>query len=106
MDAYLRSQHVNADFPNWKSQQGQVMSPLIPEMLKLNLSEPMEHLRVPVLFVCGGLDTIVQEVTMRRDYENYRGPKKFVLLEHSHHLPFIDEPNALADALGSFLREQ
>ena len=106
MDAYLRSQHLNADFPSWKSQQGQVMSPLIPEMLKLNLSEPMEHLRIPVLFVCGGLDTIVREVTMRRDYENYRGPKKFVMLEHSHHLPFIDEPDALADALRSFLREQ
>ena len=106
MDAYLRSQHVDADFPNWRSQQGQVMGPLIPEMLKVNLSEPMENLHVPVLFVCGGLDTIVREVTMRRDYENYRGPKTFVLLEHSHHLPFIDEPALLADALRTFLSKQ
>lgn len=106
MDAYLKSQHVDSDFPHWRSQQEQVMGPLIPEMLNLNLSEAMQNLRVPVLFVCGGLDTIVREATMRRDYESYRGPKRFVLLEHSHHLPFIDEPESLAEALRIFLGER
>jgi hypothetical protein len=40
---------------------------------------------------------------MRRDYDNYRGPKSFVLLKNSHHLSFIDEPDNLTSALRTFL---
>jgi pimeloyl-ACP methyl ester carboxylesterase len=103
MDAFLKNRHVDSDFPNWRSQQQQANGALIPDMLRLNLSEPMDHLHVPVLFISGALDTIVREVTMRRDYENYRGPKSFLLLERSHHLPFIDEPDTLAETLRTFL---
>jgi pimeloyl-ACP methyl ester carboxylesterase len=103
MDAFLRDHHVDKDFPSWKSQQQQANGALIPGMLKLDLTEPMDHLQIPVLFISGAQDTIVREVTMRRDYKNYPGPKSFLLLEHSHHLPFVDEPDALAEALRTFL---
>lgn len=103
MDGFLKSHDVDKDFPTWKAQQQQANVALIPDMLKLNLSEPMSRLHVPVLFVSGALDTIVREVTMRRDYDNYSGPKSFLLLEHSHHLPFIDEPGPLTSALRDFL---
>jgi pimeloyl-ACP methyl ester carboxylesterase len=103
MDAFLSKQHVDKNFPSWKAQQQQANGALIPGMLKLNLTEPMGHLHIPVLFISGALDTIVREVTVRRDYENYHGPKTFLLLEHSHHLPFIDEPDTLAEALRTFL---
>jgi pimeloyl-ACP methyl ester carboxylesterase len=104
MDALLSTLQVDKDFPNWKSQQQQANGALIPDMLKLNLSEPMKALRIPVLFVSGSLDGLTREVTMRRDHDNYRGPKSFVLLQRSHHLPFIDEPDALAEALRTFFR--
>ncbi len=102
MDAFLRAKQVDMDFPNWKSQQQQANAALIPEMLKLDLTRSMKHLRIPVLFMSGGLDTIVREVTMRKDFENYEGPKSFVRLDRSHHLPFIDESVELADELRAF----
>jgi hypothetical protein len=54
------------------------------------------------------LDELIQnprrlEITMRRDYDNCRGPKSFVLLKHSHHLSFIDEPDNLTSELRMFL---
>jgi len=103
MEAFLNNHHVNQVFPNWNSQQGEVNGALIPEMLKINLSDSMARLQIPTQFVSGALDTIVREVTMRRDYDNYRGPKSFVLLKHSHHLSFIDEPDNLTSALRTFL---
>jgi pimeloyl-ACP methyl ester carboxylesterase len=103
MEAFLKHHHVNQDFPNWRSQQGEVNGALIPEMLKINLTDSMARLQVPAQFVSGALDTIVPEATMRRDYTNYRGPKSFVLLTQSHHLPFIDEPANLTSALRTFL---
>jgi proline iminopeptidase len=103
MDAFLKNHHVDQDFPNWRSLQGKVNGALIPEMLRINLTDSIARLQIPALFVSGALDTIVPEATMRRDYANYRGPKSFVLLEQSHHLAFIDEPANLTSALRGFL---
>lgn len=103
MDVFAHRLHIDRDFPDWKSRQQQAIGALIPEMLKLNLDSSMAQLHIPVLFVSGALDTIVRERTMRRDYENYHGPRSFVLLKRSHHLPFVDQPDALARALRGFL---
>jgi pimeloyl-ACP methyl ester carboxylesterase len=102
-DAFVKSHHIDTDFPDWRARQGQAMGALIPGLLKLDSSEPMRDLQIPVLFVDGALDTIVGEVTMRRDYDNYQGPKSFRRLEHSHHLPFVDETDLLTEVLREFL---
>ena len=103
METFLNSHHINQDFPNWQAQQGDVIGALIPEMLQIDLTNSMTRLQIPTLFVSGALDTIVSKATMRRDYDNYLGPKAFALLKHSHHLPFIDEPDELTRALRTFL---
>ena len=61
---------------------------------------------VPALFVCGNNDAIVPCKGMRRDYEKYGGEKRFVVLDDSHHLPFLDEPETLAQEVSSFLTGQ
>ena len=69
-----------------------------------------------LLFLHGGPGNVVAGVrqfqpmsgpqtSMRRDYALYSGPKKFVLLNDSHHLPFIDEPDAVARTVREFLLE-
>ncbi len=103
MDAFLRRLNVDVDYPDWRERQGSINSAMMQQVLEIDLSEPFSSLDIPVLFVSGALDTIVTEKTMRRDYDNYRGQKSFVLLEHSHHLPFVDQPDELAQAVRRFL---
>jgi pimeloyl-ACP methyl ester carboxylesterase len=103
MDAFIKSHHIDTDFPDWRARQGRAIGALIPDLLKLDSSERLRDLQIPVLFVNGALDTIVGEGTMRRDFENYQGPKSFQRLEHSHHLPFVDEADLLTEILRKFL---
>jgi proline iminopeptidase len=103
MDAFIKSHHIDTDFPDWRTRQGRAIGALIPGLLKLDSSERMRDLQIPLLFVNGALDTIVGEVTMKRDFEIYQGPKSFQRLEHSHHLPFVDETDLLTDVLRKFL---
>ena len=71
----------------------------------MDLTPAISSFDFPALFISGSLDTIVPEITMRRDYDLYSGQKTFVLLEESHHLPFIDQPDELVEAIQSFLSE-
>lgn len=103
MDAFVKRHHIDTDFPDWRDQQGKAINALVPGLVKLDSSERMRHLRIPVLFVSGALDTIVGEATMRGDYDSYDGPKVFQRMEHSHHLPFVDETDLLTDVLKKFL---
>lgn len=98
-DAFLDEQDVNIDYPGWGERQAAINRTMVEEVLNINLTTSFASLNIPVLFVSGRRDTIVTETTMRRDFENYRGEKAFVLLEDSHHLPFIDQPEELAVAI-------
>jgi pimeloyl-ACP methyl ester carboxylesterase len=51
----------------------------------------------------GADDTIVTSRTVQRDYDNHGGPKTLVVLDGSHHLPFMDQPKALAREMRGFL---
>lgn len=103
MDAVVRKLNIDTDYPHWREQQGKINSAMMQQVLEIDLSASFPSLEIPVLFVSGARDTIVTETTMRREYDNYRGPKSFVLLQESHHLPFIDQPAELAKALRTFL---
>jgi proline-specific peptidase len=105
MESFLESHNINTDYPNWREQQGSINSAMMQQVLEIDLSGSFSSLDIPALFVSGALDTIVTETTMRRDHDNYRGKKSFVLLEESHHLPFIDQPDELAQAVRTFLSE-
>lgn len=103
MDAYLHKLGVDTEYPHWKQQQGAINHAMMQQVLDIDLSALFPSLDIPVLFVSGALDTIVTEKTMRREYDDYGGPKSFVLLRESHHLPFIDQPEELAKAMRAFL---
>lgn len=62
-------------------------------------------LRMPVLLVAGGADQLVplHEVQeMRRAFGI--GPEAVAVMGHSGHLPMLEEPQALTDALAAFAR--
>lgn len=102
MDAYLQELNVDIDYPHWREQQGKVNRAMMQQVLELDLSASFSSLEIPVLFVSGARDAIVTEKTMRREYNDYRGPKSFLLLQESHHMPFIDQPEELAEGIRTF----
>jgi pimeloyl-ACP methyl ester carboxylesterase len=105
MEAFLESHNIDTDYPDWREQHSNINGAMMRQVLEIDLSGSFSSLNVPALFVSGALDTIVTEKTMRRDYDNYHGKKSFVLLEQSHHLPFINQPDELAQAIRTFLSE-
>lgn len=105
MDAYVHKLNIDTDYPHWREQQGKINNAMMQQVLEIDLSASFPSLDIPTLFVSGARDAIVTEMTMRREYDNYRGPKSFLLLQESHHLPFIDQPEELAEAVRTFLSE-
>ena len=96
---------INGEYPNWQERRNTILEAMGQEVSNLDLSPVISSLEIPALFVSSARDAVVPEKTMRRDYENYAGPKQFVVLEDSHHIPFIDQPDDLAEAIRSFLLE-
>jgi proline iminopeptidase len=96
---------VNIDYPNWQERTAEIGRAMIEETLEIDLHGAIASFDIPALFVSGALDTVVPETSMRRDYARYGGKKEFALLEDSHHLPFIDEPDKLVQAVREFLLE-
>lgn len=96
---------LRLEYPNWQERTAEIGGAMIEETLDIDLHDAIASFETPALFVSGALDTVVAEASMRRDYARYGGPKEFILLEDSHHLPFIDEPDALARAVREFLLE-
>ncbi len=105
MDAFVASHDIDRDYPSWRQRQGTINRAMMQQVLEIDLSGSFPSLDIPVLFVSGARDTIVTETTMRREYRDYPGPKSFVLLQESHHLPFVDQPEELAEAIRTFLSE-
>jgi pimeloyl-ACP methyl ester carboxylesterase len=108
MDAFLADNRINEEFPDWGEVQLGTAMALFDEWKELDLDEEISAFEVPALFISGEEDTIVPIQTVRHDYDNYGGEKKLVVLEDSHHLPFMDQPDVLAREIRDFLvnREQ
>lgn len=102
-NALMSRLDVEAEYPDWNERQNRINFAMIPEMMTIDLDDEFSMLKVPALFVSGADDTIITQKTMRRDYDRYGGEKEFIVLEHSHHLPFVDQPDELVRAMREFL---
>lgn len=103
MNAFIADNRINEEFPDWLEEQFSTAVALYDEWKELDLDEEISAFEVPALFVSGEDDTIVPIQTVMRDYDNFGGEKKLVVLEDSHHLPFMDQPDMLAQEIRDFL---
>jgi pimeloyl-ACP methyl ester carboxylesterase len=103
MEAFLADNRIDEEFPNWRDEQLNAATALYAELKELDLDEEISAFDIPALFVSGEDDTISPINSVRRDYANYGGSKKLVVLEDSHHLPFIDQTDLLAREIRDFL---
>ena len=77
---------------------------MLDELYRIHTSDRLAQTRLPILVIVGSRDAITPASSIRRGYEQWGGPKSFVELTESHHLPFVDEPKRFTDAVLGFAR--
>lgn len=101
----IQRYNISQTYPNWAARQSKINQAMRGEISEIDLTNAIASFSIPALFVAGDLDSIVPAESVRRDYDNYAGEKTFVVLENSHHLPFVDQPAELLNTIHSFLSE-
>ena len=90
--------------PEWLNEQRHIESILIDEITDINLTDSVNKLNTPLLCMAGKEDTDVPWYIVKEEFENYGGPKTFILFEKSHHMIFIDEEELFVEKIVKFLR--
>lgn len=101
--AFLQAHDIPKQYPQARQHQRQVRDALFREFVALDLYPQLGSLNLPVLFVAGARDTIAPPGLLELARHAHPGRDQWLLLEDSHHLPFVDEPEALARAMSGFM---
>jgi pimeloyl-ACP methyl ester carboxylesterase len=92
------------NIPAWLKEQKHIESILIEEILSINLADSISNLHTPLLCLAGKEDTDVPWYIVKEEFENYAGPKEFILFENSHHMVFIDEEELFVETVTNYLK--
>jgi pimeloyl-ACP methyl ester carboxylesterase len=90
--------------PEWQDTQISISKTMYAELERLNVEPGLKAQRTPLLVIVGTKDAIVPPDVMRAGYNAYGGRKHWVELSESHHLSFVDEPDAFVKAVVAFAR--
>ena len=105
MTKVLAGTGLSEDDRDWRAGQLLIGELMYPEVRRINLEAEVRDLRTPLLLIAGRRDAEVPWEDLVFGYENYGGPKKFVLIDNSHHIVFVDEPDRFVDAVAAFTSE-
>ncbi|HYL99004.1 MAG TPA: alpha/beta hydrolase [Blastocatellia bacterium] len=88
---------------SWGNAELGVVKAMYAELSRVNMEPQLPQLKTPLLVIVGKRDSVVPASSMRPGFELYGGPKEWVELSDSHHLQFVDEPEAFAKAIEGFV---
>ena len=87
----------------WQTTELRVASAMYAALEAIALTPRLAELHTPLLVIVGALDTIVPGEQLRVGFAAYGGPKTWLALDHAHHLPFVDEPDRVVEAIAAFV---
>jgi pimeloyl-ACP methyl ester carboxylesterase len=90
--------------PSWNDSQIRIATAMFGELSGINMEPRVPHVKTPLLMINGKLDTITPSASLEESYRLYGGPKRWLEMNDSHHLPFVDEPEAFVKAVADFVR--
>ena len=93
-------------FPEWLEEQKHIESLLKDEILNINLTDSIKKINTPLLCLTGKEDTSVPWYIVKKEIENYGGPKTFKLFDNSHHMVFVDEEKLFIETVTNYLKEK
>lgn len=101
--AFGRPPYLAPD-PSWTERQLAVSKAMMAEMYRTSVVERLPKARVPLLALAGRRDLIAPPSAIRAGMERYGGPKRYVELDDSHHLPFVDQPKRFVSEVMAFAK--
>lgn len=101
---FIKKHKLDSEYPNWQKNRLKIANEMNEELDGIAADHLIAKLTIPALFVAGDRDSITPPDLMKTDFDNYSGEKHYLVMKNSHHLPFIDEPTVLAEAMIDFLK--
>jgi len=90
--------------PAWQKTQVDIISAMNSELNKIDMEPALSKIRTPLLVIVGDSDAVVPAESLKTGYATFGGPKKFVILKNSHHLPFVDQPDEFVKEIEEFVK--
>ncbi len=91
---------------SWSDRQMAVSRAMLTELFRSHVSDRLGATKLPLLVLVGSRDLVVPASSLRDGYVRWGGPKRFVDMEKSHHLPFVDEPARFVELVMAFVSEK
>ena len=88
----------------WIERELAVSKAMLIELYHDKTSDRVAGARVPLLLLVGSRDLVTPPSSLREGYARWGGPKTFVVMDDSHHLPFVDEPERFVALVKDFVR--
>jgi pimeloyl-ACP methyl ester carboxylesterase len=102
--AFGRAPYLAPD-PAWTERQMTVSKAMLTELYRARTSDRVATATVPLLLLVGTRDLVTPPSSLHDGYDRWGGPKSFVEMARSHHLPFVDEPARFVAMVMAFARE-
>jgi pimeloyl-ACP methyl ester carboxylesterase len=90
----------------WCDGQMTVSKAMLTELYRARTSDRVATATVPLLLLVGVQDLVTPPSSLHDGYDRWGGPKSFVEIAQSHHLPFVDEPARFVALVMAFAREK
>jgi len=89
---------------SWQDAQMRITRAMYAELSGINVEPQVARFKIPLLMINGKRDSITPSSALQESFRLYGGPKRWVEMNESHHLPFVDEPEAFVRAVTDFAR--
>jgi pimeloyl-ACP methyl ester carboxylesterase len=90
--------------PEWMKKSMTVAHTMWTELGTVNIEDRVKNITVPLLLITGAKDIMVPFRILKKGYENYGGPKEYVILEKSNHMMFVDQPDLFVSKVVEFFK--
>lgn len=88
----------------WVERELAVSKAMLTELYHDKVTDRLAAVKVPLLLLVGSRDLVTPPGSLREGYARWGGPKTFVVMDDSHHLPFVDEPERFVALVKDFVR--
>ncbi len=97
--AFFAAHNIPQQYPDGMQRQLAARNALYAEFVALDLTDHLEKLTMPALFLSGERDTITPPRLLAGAAQHYGGSVHVVSLPESHHLPYVDQPQEVEESL-------
>ncbi|PRX57692.1 alpha/beta fold hydrolase [Flagellimonas meridianipacifica] len=86
----------------WQLMAMEVAKVMFDSLNEVKIDEEINQIKTPIFFIAGRNDATVPPKTVEKTFDLYKGEKKYMVFENSHHLVFVDEPNLFIAQIEQF----